>query len=78
MADYEGAVVPQDADPNIMTLSGRLRDLPYKKGDSNNRRLSTPDAIILATAIHLRDVYGVAFTAFHTFDGGGKKDSRRQ
>ena len=74
MADYEGAVVPQDPDPNIMKLSGQFRDLPYKKGNSDQRRLSTPDAIILATAVHLRDSYGVAFTAFHTYDGGGKKD----
>jgi hypothetical protein len=74
MADYEGAVVPQDPDPNIMKMSGQFRDLPYKKGASAKRRLSTPDAIILATAIHLRDAYGVPFTAFHTYDGGGKKD----
>lgn len=74
IADYEGVVVPHDADPNVMRLCGELRDLPYRKGDSANRRLSTPDAIILSTAVHLRDAYGVAFAAFHTFDGGGKKD----
>jgi len=74
MADYEGAVIQHDPDPNIMTMCGRFRDLPYKKGQSTNRRLSTPDAIILATAVHLRDAFGVVFSAFHTFDGGGKKD----
>ena len=74
MADYEGVVIPYDPDPNIMKMCGQFRDLPYKKGASTNRRLSTPDAIILATAVHLRDAYGVTFTAFHTFDGGGKED----
>lgn len=74
IADYEGVVIPHDADPNVMRMCGRFRDLPYKKGESMNRRLATPDAIILATAVHLRDAYGVNFVAFHTFDGGGKKD----
>ncbi len=74
MEDYEGAVIPISPEPNVMTMSGRLRDLPYSKGGSNNRRLSTPDAIILSTAIHLIEVYEVRIDAFHTFDGGGKKD----
>jgi len=60
MADYEGAVVPQDADPNIMKLSGQLRDLPYKKGNSDQRRLSTPDAIILAVSRLQRFIHSMA------------------
>ncbi len=74
LQDFQGAVIPVDPAPNVMRMSGRLRDLPYKKGSSTGRRLGTPDAIILATAIHIRDAYGVALDAFHTFDGGGAKD----
>jgi hypothetical protein len=74
MEDFEGAIVPVDPSPIVMTLSGRLRDLPYRKGTSVNRRLSTPDAIILATAVHLVEGYGVKLDCIHTFDGGGKKD----
>lgn len=74
LADFHGAVTTIDPTPNVMRLSGRLRDLPYRKGKSTSRRLSTPDAIILATAIHLRDDYKVQIDAFHTFDGGGRKD----
>lgn len=74
MEDFEGAIVPIEPNPIVMTLSGRLRDLPYKKGTSVNRRLSTPDAIMLATAVHLVEGYGVNLDCIHTFDGGGKKD----
>jgi predicted nucleic acid-binding protein len=74
LEDYQGAVVAIDPQPNVMSLAGRLRSLPFKKGTSNQRRLSVPDAIILATAIHVRDDYDVALDHFHTFDGGGKKD----
>lgn len=74
LEDFKGAIIPIDPNPNIMTLSGLLRDLPYKKGDSTKRRLGTPDAVMLATAIHLRDAHGIAITAFHTFDKGRKKD----
>ncbi|MCK1329101.1 hypothetical protein IVB57_12080 [Bradyrhizobium sp. CW9] len=74
MADFEGAIVPIEPNPNVMTLSGRFRDLPYRKGTSTNRRLSTPDAIMLATAVHLVEGYSVQLDCIHTFDGGGKKD----
>lgn len=74
LEDFKGAIIPIDPNPNIMTLSGLLRDLPYKKGASTKRRLGTPDAVMLASAIHLGDAHGVALTCFHTFDKGGKKD----
>ena len=74
MDDFEGAIIPIEPNPIVMTLSGRLRDLPYRKGASVNRRLSTPDAIMLATAIHLIEGYRVKLDCLHTFDGGGKKD----
>lgn len=75
LEDFHGAVTPFDPTPNVMRLAGHLRDLPYKKGTSTNRRLGTPDAIILATAIRLQADYGIKLDAFHTFDGGGKKDA---
>lgn len=74
LEDFKGAIIPIDPNPNIMTLSGLLRDLPYKKGESTKRRLGTPDAVMLASALHLRDAHSVALTAFHTFDKGKKKD----
>lgn len=74
LEDYQGAVVAIDPQPNVMALAGQLRSLPFKKGKSDKRRLSVPDAIILATAVHVRDDYGVGLDHFHTFDGGGSKD----
>lgn len=74
LEDFTGAVVAIAPDQNVMALSGRLRDLPYKKGDSKKRRLTSADAVMLASAVHLRDAWGVPLVKFHTFDGGGKKD----
>ena len=74
LRDFQGAVTAIDPTPNVMQLSGRLRDLPYRKGVSTGRKLGTPDAILLASAIHVVEAYGVKLDAFHTFDGGGKKD----
>ena len=71
--DFQGAVHMIDANPNVMTRSGRLRDLSYKKG-GGVRRLGTADAIILATALYLQDAEGLTLTAFHTFDKGRKPD----
>jgi len=75
LADYQGLVVSIDPQPNIMALAGRLRALPYRKGTSDKRRLTVPDAIILATAIHIRDDYKVTLDHFHTFDRGGSKSA---
>ena len=71
--DLQGAVTVIDASLDIMELAGRLRDIPYKKQDSDKRQLSIGDAAMLATALHLSDAYGVQVYAFHTFDNGGKK-----
>jgi len=73
LEDFQGAVHLIDANPNVMTRSGRLRDLTYKKG-GGFRRLGTADAIILATALYLQDAEGLTLTAFHTFDKGRKPD----
>lgn len=75
LEDFKGAIIPIDPNPNIMTLSGALRDLPYKKGASTRRRLGTPDAVMLATAIHIQEAHRVSLTCFHTFDKGKKKDA---
>lgn len=74
LEDYTGAVISLAPDQNVMSFAGRLRDLPYAKGGSRKRRLTSADAVMLASAVHLRDAWGVPITKFHTFDGGGKKD----
>jgi len=71
--DFRGALIIVDASPNVTQIAGRLRDLPYRKGTSTNRRLATPDAIMLASGIYLTDAMGVRLTAFHTFDDGRRR-----
>jgi len=70
--DLQGAVVLMTPTPNIMYRAARLKDLPYKKGNGR-RRLSTVDAIMLATCVDLRDAHGVRVDLFHTFDDGKKR-----
>jgi hypothetical protein len=55
-----------------MHTAALLKDLPYHKGDTR-RWLGTPDAIMLASCIELRDAFGVNVTCFHTFDNGKKR-----
>jgi hypothetical protein len=75
LSDFHGVIVSIDPNPLITSLAARLRDLPYRKGASAGRRLGTPDAIILATAIHLEQAYQIKLDAFHTYDKGkGKGD----
>ena len=73
MEDMNGAVVLADATPNIMIASGHYKDLKYTKSNSKGRNLSTPDAIMLATCIHLMDDAGVSIDCFLTFDDGKKR-----
>lgn len=72
-ADLGGAVVMVDASTNLMQVAGSLRDLPYKKGQSIKRQLATPDAIMLASCLHLADAYGVLIDCMHTFDEGKRR-----
>jgi predicted nucleic acid-binding protein len=72
--DFRGAIVIIDASPDVMHLAGRLRDLPYRKGTSPGRRLATPDAIMLASAVHLQQAFGVNLNHFHTYDDGKRRD----
>lgn len=67
--DYSSAILQVPPDPNVMATAAKLRSLPYKKG-RGERKLLTPDAIHLASALTLRDTYKVPLTAFHTFDNG--------
>ena len=69
-------LVLTEPNPNVMLLSGELRDLPYRRGNETNRRLGLGDAIMLATCIHVQEAYTISFDAFHTFDKGGKKELR--
>jgi predicted nucleic acid-binding protein len=71
--DFQGAITLIDPTPPVLQLAGKLKDIPYKKGNSEKRRLTTGDAIMLATCLHLQDILGVTIGAFHTFDDGGKK-----
>jgi hypothetical protein len=71
--DFQGAMIIVDASPNVTQTAGRFRDLPYRKGASTNRRLTTPDAIMLASAIYLTEAMGLGLTAFHTFDDGRRR-----
>jgi predicted nucleic acid-binding protein len=73
VADFSGAVSLIDPTPNIMTLAGQLRDVKYKKDNSKGRQLGTPDAIMLASCVYLRDTLGVDVDHFHTYDNGKKR-----
>lgn len=68
--DFRGQIVTLDADPIICSRAGDLRDIPYKKNGSTSRVLTTGDAIMLATALELKNTYGIEIDAFHTFDNG--------
>ncbi len=71
--DIEAACLLIDPNPNIMMLAGKLRDIPYRKHQSRVRRLTVPDAVMLATALFVQEHYLQNLRAFHTFDAGGKK-----
>jgi predicted nucleic acid-binding protein len=71
--DLTGAAIVIESSVNVMQVSGRLKDIPYRKGASTKRVLSTGDAVMLSTALHLGDAYGVAIDVFHTFDNAKKK-----
>lgn len=73
MEDFGGSIVLLDATPNIMQLAGYLRDVKYSKSNSKGRQLATPDAIMLATCVHLEDDLGVKVDCFHTYDKGKRR-----
>jgi len=69
LRSFRSAIVPIDPNPNIMITAGHLRGFTYTK-NGGNRRLGTPDAIHLATALALQDSFRVPLDALHTFDRG--------
>jgi len=72
LRDYSSAVVQVTPDPVVMGLASQIRSVQYQRGNGK-RKLATPDAIHLASAVCLRDIYKVPLTAFHTFDNGKGK-----
>ena len=72
--DLQGAVELVSPTPNIMLATARLKDLPYQKNNSKPRRISTQDAIMLASCIDVRDGRNINIDFFHTFDDGKKRD----
>lgn len=76
IADMEGVLLPIGPSPHIMMMAGRLRDHVFFRPDGirqaseKNRVMSVPDAIQLATCLHLKHDRGVADIEFHTFDDG--------
>lgn len=70
LADLNASVVVQTANANVCEIAGRLKDIKWRKGASDKRRLTTGDAIFVATAIYLEEVLEVDMDAFHTFDEG--------
>jgi len=76
-SDFEkmwgNGVVPISPDVNTMRVASELRSLVYTK-TGGKRKLSTPDAIHLASALELQETYGVPLDMFHTFDRGNSRD----
>jgi predicted nucleic acid-binding protein len=70
--DYRDAITQIAPDPNIMELASDLHGITYTKS-GGSRKLATPDAVHLASALILQSVYGVTLDAFHTFDNGSQR-----
>ena len=71
--DLQSAVTIVTPSPDVMHRAALLKDLPYKKGTSKGRRLSTTDAIMLASCIEIVETWNLNVDAFHTFDDGKKR-----
>ena len=71
--DLQSAVTIVTPSPDVMHRTALLKDLPYKKGTSKGRRLSTTDAIMLASCIEIVETWNLNVDAFHTFDDGKKR-----
>lgn len=71
--DMVGAVLVVDASVNIFRIAGQLKDIPYRKGTSEKRFLSTGDAVMLSTALYVEEALEVKIDCFHTFDNSKKK-----
>ena len=71
--DLQGALTLVTPSPDVMHRAALLKDLPYEKSASKGRRLSTTDAIMLASCLDIEDTWGLEMDAFHTFDDGKKR-----
>ncbi len=78
-SDFGRAFYLIDPNPNILMWAGRLRDADPvnpsdpKIADELKRRVGAGDAIHLATAVYLRDVFGHSNIVMHSFDHGRGK-----
>ena len=68
-----------DTTPDIMSLAGYLRDQKFRQiavpeSKSASRNLSLGDSIHLATAVALREEFGVQDLSLHSFDQGKSRD----
>lgn len=80
LSEISSSFILIDTSPDIMSLAGYLKDQTYQSvdgpiKDAAKRPLGTGDAIQLATAIALREEFGVQNLTLHTFDEGKRKDS---
>jgi hypothetical protein len=69
-----------DANPDIMSMAGSLKDHRFiafddPKAKERTRELGTGDAIQLATAVWMNEIAEVKGLEFHTFDDGKARHS---
>lgn len=79
ISNISSSFVYIDTTPDIMSLAGYLRDQTYQHVDgpitrAATRPLGLGDSIQLATAVALREEFGVQNLTLHTFDEGKRKD----
>ncbi len=79
LASMSKSFILFDTTPDIMSLAGYLRDQRYRHVDgpenkAATRQLSLGDSIHLATAVALKEEFGVQNLSLHTFDEGKKRD----
>lgn len=75
--DLGAAFSPIDPNPNILIGAGALRSsaITYPRGhEESSRVVSTPDAIILMSAVYLQAHLGVKDLTVHTLDEGKGKN----
>lgn len=65
LRDFKGALVPVAPDPNVMAVAAELRSLEYEK-TGGKRRLQTPDAIHLASALALVETSATSKHSIHS------------
>lgn len=80
LSAISGSFIMVDTSPDIMSLAGHLRDQHYRHIDGPENRaatrpLSVGDSIHLATAVALREEFGVQNLTVHSFDEGKRRDT---